>query len=115
MPSVINQIIDFSIQSINNLTGESEDNLSLISKRLIYTQSKKALPNFIKRIKSIQNLEDIEKIRNIIYYVNIDGDYHFHITLSLIKNGQLNTNLISSSISLKIGNVHKNVNYTLYV
>lgn len=115
MSSVISQIIDSRIQSINNFTDDSVDKLLLISKRLMYTQSKKALPNFIKRIKSIQNLEDIEKIRNIIDFVNIDGDYHFHIKLSLIKNGQLNMNLISSNISLKIGNVHKNVKYTLYV
>ena len=112
---VISDFISKSIQKLSTEIDHTSDKITFVSNRLIFVQSKKTLPNFIKKIKTFQPLDDISKIRKVIDYVNIDGNYHFHIKLSLVKNGQLNVALMVSSISLKIGNIYKDVSYTLYV
>ena len=112
---IISDFISKSIQILDNVIDHTSDKITSISNRLIYVQSKKTLPNFIKKIKTFQPLDDISKIKQVVDYVNIDNNYHFHIKLSLIKNGQLNVPLLDSSINLKIGNIYKDVSYTLYI
>lgn len=112
---IISDFISKNIQKLDSEIDHTSDKITSISNRLIYVQSKKTLPNSIKKIKTFQPLDDISKIRQVVDCVNIDGNYHFHIKLSIIKNGQLNVPLLDSSINLKMGNIYKDVSYTLYV
>jgi len=60
-------------------------------------------------------LDNIESFKSLIHGVEIIDNFNYRINLSLILDNSIDVSLLSSSVSLKIGNLYKDISYSVYI
>lgn len=111
----VTEFINRSLAENESILEDADDKVGLISTRLMLKQSKTSLPNYIKRIKSFKGLDDIDSFKKMIDSIILDGNYHFYIKLKVISDDKLNAHIYDSSINLKVGNLIREVKYSVYI
>ncbi len=110
--SIFSEFINDNIKSCKALfDNDLENRVDILSNKASLTKSKKNILNYISRIKRFKESEDILEYRKIVYKVIINDKLNIDIKLSLNPLESLNLELISSSITLTIGNGNKELNY----
>ncbi|ABX81731.1 hypothetical protein C7385_1054 [Acholeplasma laidlawii] len=107
-------IISF-VDSLMLYSDASEDTShnkkTLLSNKVSLLNSKKILPNYVKRIKNFKSNHSIDEFKNIIDKVKIIDALTFEIKLSLVNLESINYFVTHSTISIKIGNLMKEIKY----
>jgi len=110
--SIFSEFVNDNIKSCKALfDNDLENRVDILSNKASLTKSKKNILNYISRIKRFKEIEDILEYRKIVCKVIINDKLNIDIKLSLNPLESLNLELISSSITLRIGNGNKELNY----
>ncbi len=110
--SIFSEFVNDNIKSCKALfDNDLENRVDILSNKASLTKSKKNILNYISRIKRFKETEDILEYRKIVCKVIINDKLNIDIKLSLNPLESLNLELISSSITLRIGNGNKELNY----
>ena len=110
--SIFSEFINDNIKSCKTLfDNDLENRVDILSNKASLTKSKKNILNYISRIKRFKESEDILEYRKIVGKVIINDKLDIDIKLSLNPLDSLNLELLTSSITLRIGNGNKELNY----
>lgn len=109
---IFTKVINDSLMLYSNASEDTSHNKrTLLSNKVSLLNSKKILPNYVKRIKNFKSNHSIDEFRNIIDKVKIIDASTFEIKLSLVNLESINYFVTHSIISIKIGNLMKEIKY----
>lgn len=115
IPEISNHIKSQLLMIEENADSSTSDTISYLTQKLVLTNSKDSLPPFIKKLRSYKSLSNIDDFRNLIQKVIITENYDFIVKLKIIENDQINYEIFSSSINLKVKSRLSDIKYSVYI
>ncbi len=113
--SIFTPFLNENIEKCNELNKYCVgDKAIILTNKSSLIKSQKRLPNYIKRLRLFKTSNDIEYLRKFVHKVTIIDSLNIEIKLSLNPIDSLNLFIGSGTVNYKIGNLFKDVSYTIF-
>jgi len=113
--SFFTPFLNENIEKCNELNKSCVgDKTIILTNKSSLIKSQKRLPNYIKRLRLFKTSNDIEYLRKFVHKVTIIDSLNIEIKLSLNPIDSLNLFIGSGTVNYKIGNLFKDVSYTIF-
>lgn len=110
-PIIINALLTCE----NELSINQDNKAELLKEKVNLLDAKRKIASHTKMIKTFKSMEDINSFKSLIRNVEIMDPTNIRINLSLVSSNYVNKLILESSITLRVGNGNKDINFFIYV
>lgn len=106
--TTVNEIIEKCEEA---LLVEKDNKVKLINEKVVLIQAKRNILNYIRRVKTFKEMNDIQLFKTLVRNVVLEDSGRIRINLNLIAENIVIKSILEGSIELRVGNENKTLDY----